>query len=126
MRAFQYLEAPLSDFFDYLVSKLFKYTDTYNKVNTPLRKDIKAMVEEDNTNAKAIRLIMLSTITSSLHTLSQAHLDRQVQLATAYLKIDSFTGILPLALTFPIQKRRLTVWPLPYLLLVPSSRELLY
>lgn len=81
----------LVDSFDYILNKLSKYTYTCDEVNTPLEKDIQAMVEEDNINTKAIMLNMLATIAGSLHTLSQAQLDMQVQLAAVYLKINSLT-----------------------------------
>lgn len=63
------MDAPLGDSFNYLVSKLSKSTYTYDEVNTPLGKDIKAMIEVDNTNTEAIMFYMLTTIAGLLHTL---------------------------------------------------------
>lgn len=68
------VKASLGNSFHYLDSKLFKFTCTYNEVNSQLKQDIKAIVEEDNTNIKAIMLHMLATIAGSLYTLFQAYL----------------------------------------------------
>lgn len=60
----------LDDSFNYLVSKLSKFTHTYDEVNIPMGNDIRTMVEEDNTNAEAIMMHMLATIVGSLHSFS--------------------------------------------------------
>lgn len=63
------IKALLGDSFNYLVSKLFKFTHTYDKINTLLEKDVRAMVKEVNINTEAIMLHMLATIAGSLHSL---------------------------------------------------------
>lgn len=64
------VRALLGKSFDYFINKLSKYSYTYNEVNISLEKNIKAMVEEDNTNTESIILNILITIVGLLYTVS--------------------------------------------------------
>jgi hypothetical protein len=65
----------LGDPFDYLVSQLSKFSRNFDEVNTPLGADIRALKDEDISDAESISLTLLLGLANSIHKLTQAHMD---------------------------------------------------